>query len=80
MKALNRKMDETPWQLAQAREWARLYDLLADLGWFEAMYEHSNNDLLMYWASVEAQTEPKLGDVYQLAIKDPNFKSIKTLI
>ena len=49
-----RKLDELPWQLQQAGEWQGLFDLLADLDFFEALYKKDSQEVSVYWAAVEA--------------------------
>lgn len=43
-----RKLDELPWQLGQAGEWQRLFDLLADLGHFEALLKKDAQEVFIY--------------------------------
>jgi tetratricopeptide (TPR) repeat protein len=51
-----RQVDELPWQLTRAEEWQRLYDLLADLRFFDAAWHAAPLEVKAYWAGVEAHT------------------------
>jgi tetratricopeptide (TPR) repeat protein len=68
---LTRKLDELPWQLAEARAWELLYGLLANLDFFETLYEHSKTDLLTYWAAVEANSDLNRVEAYQVVVNNP---------
>ena len=60
-----RKLDELPWQLQQAGTWQGLFDLLADLDFFEALYEKDEQEVAIYWAAVEAGSELKRTQAYK---------------
>jgi tetratricopeptide (TPR) repeat protein len=66
-----RKVDELPWQLAKARAWKPLYDILADIDFFQALHEHSRIDLMTYWARVEAKTDFTRVEAYQSVVDHP---------
>jgi nephrocystin-3 len=66
-----RRIDELPWQLTEAKSWRRLYDLLADLDFFEAVWNVNEFDLKAYWAHTEANSELRMIDAYSPAIKKP---------
>lgn len=44
-----RVLEEFPWQLCRAGDYARLYDLLCDLKFFDALGSEFPSDLLFYW-------------------------------
>jgi len=60
-----RKLDELPWQLQQAEAWQRLFDLLADLDFFEALYKKDRQEVAIYWAAVEANSGLKRTQAYK---------------
>ena len=51
-----RQIDEMPWQLAQAGEWPRLYQLLADLDFFSGAWQSNQHDVKSYWTAVDAHS------------------------
>ena len=67
-----RKVDELPWQLAQAQNWQRLYDLLAHLDFFQKLCEQSRYDLLAYWAAIESETGLKRITAYRQVADHPD--------
>ena len=64
-----RKLDELPWQLQQAEAWQGLFDLLADLDFFEALFKKDEQEVAIYWAAVEAGGELKRTQAYKGASK-----------
>ncbi len=62
---LPRKIEELPWQLQQARAWSRLYALLGDVRFFEALYESNDQEVAIYWAVVEANSAFKRTEAYR---------------
>jgi tetratricopeptide (TPR) repeat protein len=67
-----RRLNELPWQLAQAKQWQRLYDLLADLNFFQELSKQNSFDLLEYWALIEEQSNLKRVDAYRPVIENPS--------
>ncbi len=67
-----RKIDELPWQLAQAGSWRKLYHLLADLPFFAAVWKTDPFEVKAYWAQVEADSPYRMLDAYRLVIGDPS--------
>lgn len=59
-----RALDELPWQLAQAGEWERLRDLLADPPVFGALWQRDRFALLTAWTEIEAATSMRMADAY----------------
>ncbi|HAF61903.1 MAG TPA: hypothetical protein DCK95_06210 [Anaerolineaceae bacterium] len=66
-----RKLDELPWQLAKAQNWQELYDLLSDVDFFQALWEHDRFDLKTYWATIEANSDLRRVDAYRAIADDP---------
>jgi tetratricopeptide (TPR) repeat protein len=66
-----RKVRELPWQWAQAGEWQRLYDLLADLAFFEAAWTTDEFEVKASWAQVEASSPLRLLDAYSRVLAAP---------
>jgi len=63
-----RRTSELPWQLAQMKSWQKLYDLLADLDFFEQAWNANQFDLKAYWAQVESGSELRMTEAYRPAI------------
>ena len=66
-----RKLSELPWQLAQAGSWQKLYDLLADLPFFAAVWETDSFEVKAYWAQIEGHSSLRLAKAYQPVINAP---------
>ncbi len=60
-----RKVDEYPWQLCEAKEWQRLYDVLADLEFFDAVWTVSQWEVKRYWATIEASSSLRMVKAYE---------------
>lgn len=72
-----RKIDELPWQLAEAGEWKRLKDCLADLPFFCASYRKDEFEVLEYWQRVEANSDFTCVEAYKDVIVEPcNFLDV----
>ncbi|MEW6386513.1 MAG: tetratricopeptide repeat protein [Thermodesulfobacteriota bacterium] len=70
-----RKIDELPWQLAAAKNWGRLFDLLANLNFFTAAWELTDFNQFQvrkYWAEIEAHSQLRMIDAYFSFITNPN--------
>ncbi|MDK9701294.1 MAG: DUF4062 domain-containing protein [bacterium] len=61
----SRKVDELPWQLCEAKEWDRLYDMLADLDFFDVAWNASEWDVKRYWANIETNSSLRMSNAYQ---------------
>lgn len=59
-----RRIDELPWQLAQAESWRKLCQLLSDLAFLTAAWEADAYDVKAYWAQIEGHTELHVDDAY----------------
>ena len=66
-----RKIDELPWQLAKAKAWQRLYELLADLSFFEAAWRNDQFDVKAYWALLEGSSL-NMVDAYRSILDAPH--------
>lgn len=77
-----RKVGELPWQLAEAHEWPKLYDLLADTTFLKASWQlnqvASQFELSRFWAIVDEASTYRMIDAYKpvienpILVKDPN--------
>jgi hypothetical protein len=66
-----RKVAELPWQLAEARAWQRLVEVLADLPFFAAAWRASEFAVKEYWARVEAESPLRMTDAYRRVLQEP---------
>ncbi len=66
-----RKIDEMPWQLAEAEEWQRLYDLLADREFFTAAWKANQHEVKAYWVRIETNADMQMVDAYRPALNNP---------
>lgn len=67
-----RAIDELPWQLAEAREWKGLYNLLSDLPSFSACWANDKFETMSYWASVEANSPLSMIEAYKPVLERPD--------
>ncbi len=63
--------EELPWQLSQARSWQRLYEVLADTSFAQAVWAADELDLKTYWGQIESQTCLRMEDAYRPIIESP---------
>ncbi|HGE73204.1 TPA: DUF4062 domain-containing protein, partial [Candidatus Poribacteria bacterium] len=66
-----RRIDEQPWQLAQAKEWKRLYDLLSDLPFFNSAWEADEFEVKAYWSQIENNSSFHKVEAYKMVIGSP---------
>lgn len=66
-----RKVEELPWQLAQARNWERLYHLLSDLPFFSIAWEKDEFECKAYWTQMERASVFRLIDGFREVIRFP---------
>ena len=66
-----RKIEELPWQLSQAKEWERLYGLLSDLSFLEAAWEIYQYNVNTYWAQIEESSSMRMVDAYRSVLDHP---------
>jgi tetratricopeptide (TPR) repeat protein len=73
-----RRTDELPWQLAEARAWQRLQDLLADRVFFKDAFTNRNQfEVKTYWARIEAGSTLRLVKAYSPQIQRPEAEADK---
>ena len=68
----HRKLDELPWQLAEASEWKRLSELLSRLDFFEAAWKRDQFEVRKCWAKVESNSPFKAPDAYASIVSNPS--------
>jgi hypothetical protein len=66
-----RKVDELPWQLAEARAWQQLYELLADLPFFSTAWTANRFEVMGYWAKIEENSPLRKADAYRPVLENP---------
>jgi len=71
-----RKVDELPWQLAQAQDMESLYKLLADLEFVDAAWRMNPFDIKRYWSQVESNSPFRLVEAYRSVIEMPAQSSV----
>jgi tetratricopeptide (TPR) repeat protein len=67
-----RKVEELPWQLAQAEAWESLYTLLCDLPFFNALNQVNEFEFKTYWAQAEANSRFRMVDGYRKVLQEPD--------
>lgn len=67
-----RKVDELPWQLAEAGAWDRLASLLGDLSFFGAAWDQDPFGVKAFWARIEQKSRLRLLDAYRPVIREPH--------
>ena len=67
-----RSIDELPWQLTQAQEWARLRDLLVDLPFLSAAWGANQFEVKAYWAQVEGNSQLGMVEAYRPVLNAPD--------
>jgi hypothetical protein len=66
-----RKLDEWPWQLARAHDWAALARLFSTPDFLERMYVEREVDLKALWADMERESHIRMTDTYRDVIETP---------
>ena len=72
-----RRTDELPWQLARARAWPRLRDLLADHVFFTEAWDRNQFEVKAYWAEMEAGSALSMTDTYRGLVEHPDQEDDK---
>jgi hypothetical protein len=67
-----RRIEELPWQLAEAKDWSRLADLLADLTFVSAAWGQQGQTIRAFRALVEQHISGAVLTAYQPVLDDPN--------
>ena len=65
-------MDELPWQLAQAKAWQGLYDLLSHLPFFEAAWCANEFEVKAYWTQVDDNASLRMVEAYRGVLNSPS--------
>lgn len=68
-----RQMDELAWQLAQAKAWQRLYNLLTDIQYLSKAWHHNQFDIRAYWTQIESESSLRMVDGYADVIHAPQY-------
>ncbi|MFO7907231.1 MAG: tetratricopeptide repeat protein, partial [Pirellulaceae bacterium] len=66
-----RRIDELPWQLAQAADWCTLHQFLADLPSLRALYELNESDVRRYWTQLERNSAFRSPATYRDLLLSP---------
>ena len=66
-----RRIEELPWQFAEAEEWDRLVALLADPTFFMAPWDVWEYDVKRYWVQAEAGSSHRMVETYKPVIQEP---------
>jgi tetratricopeptide (TPR) repeat protein len=67
----DRKLDELPWQYAQAKDWKALAALLGDMEFFAVLWKKNKFEVLGYWQRVELNSESRIKKVLRKVVKYP---------
>jgi tetratricopeptide (TPR) repeat protein len=67
----DRKIDELPWQFAQAGEWEQLYKLLKDLTVAKLVLKERSFELRSLWIELEAKSRFRAVDAYRSILATP---------
>jgi tetratricopeptide (TPR) repeat protein len=67
----SRKLEELPWQFAQAEAWEQLYALLCDLPFFNALNQMNEFEVKHYWSLIEMNSSFRMLDGYHEVIRTP---------
>ncbi len=74
-----RSVDEIPWNLAQLRGWHRLFDLMAELSFFNAAWQASESDVRTAWSLVKTVGKLEPIDAYRNVLAKPAAHAFDTL-
>jgi nephrocystin-3 len=66
-----RQLNELPWQWQEASEWQNLADLLAQPGFFDALWVKNEFEAKAYWARIETESPLQMEQVYASVIHQP---------
>jgi len=72
-----RRTDELPWQLAEARAWQRLYNLLADRDFFTDAWSRNQFEVKTCWAQIEAGSPLRLVEAFRTQIEHSEVEADK---
>lgn len=71
-----RKLMEEPWHLLKLGLWQRLFTVLSNLYFLKAAVIVNDNDVRIYWSSIERNSNHRLIDAYREIIENPGIGSI----
>lgn len=71
-----RKLAEEPWQLLKTKHWQRLFIVISNLHFLKAAVIVNENDVRIYWSSIERNSNHRLIDAYREVIENPGIGSI----
>jgi tetratricopeptide (TPR) repeat protein len=74
-----RKVDELPWQLAEAEAWQRLYDLLADLTFFHTTWGANQFEVKANWALIEEHSSLRMVEAYRPVFNAPQSETSQAI-
>jgi tetratricopeptide (TPR) repeat protein len=66
-----RKVAELPWQLAEARAWQRLAEVLADLPFFVTAFRANEVEVKELWSRVQAESALRMTEAYRRVLEEP---------
>jgi tetratricopeptide (TPR) repeat protein len=67
-----RRMEEQPWQLAQAKSWEKLFALLTNLDFFLAAWEVNEFEIKSFWTQVKNNSDLKIVNGYKKVLDHPD--------
>lgn len=76
----SRRIDELPWQLAEAGAWQRLYDLLAEREFLKEALAHDPFEFKTYWTQVEIGSSLRMVDAYREEVDHPERQGDKAFL
>ncbi|MGD0736657.1 MAG: ATP-binding protein [Terracidiphilus sp.] len=68
-----RQLEELPWQWQQAEEWKSLAFLLAQPGFFTALWNKDRLDVKNFWTAIEANSPLRMETIYTPAVRRLNI-------
>ena len=66
----SRKTDELPWQLGEAKAWSQLANLLSEVSFFAAAWEHNEFEVKAYWVQIENKFATSLVRLVSLGVRN----------
>lgn len=74
-----RRIDEEPWQLAEAGAWQRLSLLLGDLDFFYAAWKANPFEVKARWSRVEAGSDLRMVSAYLPVLEAPSHRDAEAV-
>jgi tetratricopeptide (TPR) repeat protein len=65
------RVEDIAWQLAQAKDWKRLYALLSDMKFFSPLWSQAKFDVERYWAEIQKVSRFRMLKAYKNIINNP---------